>query len=462
MKIKYPREAMRIDTKLKKRLKKWVGVWLAVFFFSGACLAAINTLTGAQVVAQNQLVFQLTEPFKYHYSSLPSPERLVIDFDKTVLKANLTQLAFGALPVKSIRTSMNSAKTLRIVLDLKAKLKPQFHVVPPQRGRQWQLWVSFSPMAMANTNTVKTLPSVSKMPTSSSMAAAMRPHTPVFANKRTVQKTPVKATKTVVKVNAKTPTSTLTSAPKANIKASYRPRSVIIVIDPGHGGKDPGAHGKQGTREKNVVLGIARRLQMEINRHPGMHAVLTRNGDYYIDLRQRLRIARKDSGDMFISIHADAFIQSSSYGVSVFALSEHGATSEAARWLAAKENYSELGGVDLNGLDDKNGMVRSVLIDLSQTATISASLELGTDVLHSLGQVTRLHHHFVEQAPFMVLKSPDIPSILIETGFISNPAEEIKLRSPAYQEQLAKAISLGAQNYFAQHPPMGSYWEAKN
>lgn len=444
---------MRIDTKLNKRLKKWGGVYLAVFFLSVAYFSQANTLTNAKILEQNQLVFQLTEPFKYHYFSLLAPERLVIDFDKTALKMDLSHMALGSLPVNSIRTSVSAAKTLRVVLDLQSALKPKLQLLPPDHGLSWRLLVSFSSATMVNTNTVKT-PAVLKTPVSS-MAAAMRPHAPVFADKTPVQKTPAKA---AAKVNA----SASTLKPKVNIKASYRPRPVIIVIDPGHGGKDPGAHGKQGTREKNVVLGIAKRLQAEINRHPGMHAVLTRNGDYYIDLRQRLRIARKDSADMFISIHADAFIQSSSSGVSVFALSEHGATSEAARWLAAKENYSELGGVDLNGLDDKNGMVRSVLIDLSQTATISASLELGTDVLHSLGQVTRLHHHSVEQAPFMVLKSPDIPSILIETGFISNPAEEAKLRSPAYQAQLAKAISLGAQNYFEQHPPMGSYWEAKN
>jgi N-acetylmuramoyl-L-alanine amidase len=233
-------------------------------------------------------------------------------------------------------------------------------------------------------------------------------------------------------------------------------RKVVVVIDPGHGGKDPGASGYHRTLEKHVVLAIAKKLQQKINRQSGMVAVLTRDGDYFIDLRRRLDISRRYHADIFVAIHADAFTNTQSHGASVFALSQRGATSEAARWLAEKENYSELGGVNLKDLDDKNGMVRSVLIDLSQTATIQAGLKMGTNVLRNLGGITSLHNHKVEQARFVVLKSPDTPSILVETGFISNPNEEQRLASAAYQEQLSQAIFNGIYQYFREYPPRGT------
>lgn len=238
-------------------------------------------------------------------------------------------------------------------------------------------------------------------------------------------------------------------------------RDVVVVIDPGHGGTDPGAKGSQKTWEKNVTLMIAKKLKQLIDKQPGMRAVLTRQGDYYLGLRERLSLARKHSGDIFISIHADAFINKESNGASVFALSQRGATSEAARWLAEKENYSELGGVNLKDLDDQSGLVRTVLIDLSQTATIGASLHLGDMVLGQLDKLTRLHYNKVEQARFMVLKSPDIPSILVETGFISNPREEKNLASAAYQARLCQAIFQGVKRYFEDYPPHGSKMEAE-
>ncbi len=238
-------------------------------------------------------------------------------------------------------------------------------------------------------------------------------------------------------------------------------RPVVVVIDPGHGGKDPGAIGKRGIQEKNITLRIAKKLKYYINKQPGMKAVLTRRGDYYVGLRQRLAIARKQDADIFISIHADAFKNRQSNGASVFALSQKGATSEAARWIAEKENYSELGGVNLSELDDKSGLVRSVLIDLSQTATIGASLHLGERILSHVDTITNLHHEKVEQARFVVLKSPDIPSVLIETGFISNRQEEKNLSSPSYQRRMALAIFKGLNRYFWDYPPAGSYLYAK-
>ncbi|MCH9756177.1 MAG: N-acetylmuramoyl-L-alanine amidase [Gammaproteobacteria bacterium] len=237
-------------------------------------------------------------------------------------------------------------------------------------------------------------------------------------------------------------------------------RDVVVVLDPGHGGKDPGAIGARKSTEKNVVLAIAKKLKQRIDKQPGMRAVLTREGDYYVGLRERLDIARKHNADVFVSMHADAFVHPHSKGASVFALSQRGATSEAARWLAEKENYSELGGVNLSGLDDQNDLIRTVLIDLSQTATTTASLQMGSQVLRRLDHVTSLHSHAVEQARFIVLKSPDIPSILVEMGFISNPQEEKNLNSSKYQARLTNAIFEGLRTYFWNHPPHGTRLEA--
>jgi N-acetylmuramoyl-L-alanine amidase len=241
----------------------------------------------------------------------------------------------------------------------------------------------------------------------------------------------------------------------SSITPTVRPKDVIVVIDPGHGGKDPGATGVQRIHEKTVVLNIAKKLQNLINQQPGFKAVLTRNGDYYLTLRRRLAIARREHADIFIAIHADAYPDPFAHGVSVFALSERGATSEAARWLAARENQSELmGGVELN---DKGDVLKSVLINLSQTATIQASLLIGENMLDNMHYISTLHHSAVEQAAFVVLKSPDIPSLLIETGFISNVHEEIKLGNPNYQNSLAHAMMLGIKEYFLQRPPPGTW-----
>jgi N-acetylmuramoyl-L-alanine amidase len=239
------------------------------------------------------------------------------------------------------------------------------------------------------------------------------------------------------------------TSPQANLtpKKKLTSKQFIVVIDAGHGGKDSGALGRDGMKEKTVVLALAKRLANLINQSPHMRAVLTRNGDYYVALRNRLVLARKRDADLFISIHADAFYDTSARGASIYALSPRGATSEAARWLAQKDNYSELDDIALNSLKDRSPMLRSVLIDLAQTATIQDSLHLGHQILYSLDSISSLHYKQVEQAPFVVLKSPDIPSILIETGFITNPFEEQRLSDPRYQKKLAIAIRDGIQRY---------------
>lgn len=230
------------------------------------------------------------------------------------------------------------------------------------------------------------------------------------------------------------------------------------MIDAGHGGKDAGAVSPTGAREKDVALAIAKHLQTLFHREAGIRAVLTRDGDYYIGLRERLRIARKHKADIFVSIHADAYKTPQASGASVFALSPSGASSEAARWLAEKENLSELGSVNM---DDKGIALRSVLLDLAQTGTISLSVQMGSQVLSELNKMARLHHPSVEQARFMVLKSPNIPSILVETGFISNNKEAQQLTHPAYQQRLARAVHAGVRRYFMQYPPAGTILAAK-
>ncbi|HLA75767.1 MAG TPA: N-acetylmuramoyl-L-alanine amidase [Gammaproteobacteria bacterium] len=236
--------------------------------------------------------------------------------------------------------------------------------------------------------------------------------------------------------------------------AAVPPRDIVIAIDAGHGGEDPGARGRNGTSEKDVVLAIARKLAALIKKEQGMRAVMIRDGDYFVSLRKRIDKARAHKADMFISIHADAFSSPEASGSSVYVLSERGATNEAARMLASRENAADLvGGVSL---DDKDNLLASVLLDLSQTATIEASLDVGANVLDALKQLGEVHKRQVEQAGFVVLKSPDIPSILVETAYISNPREERNLRDPRHQQALAQAIMNGIYAYFAKHPPSGS------
>ena len=255
---------------------------------------------------------------------------------------------------------------------------------------------------------------------------------------------------------ATTPTVTQDSSGK---------RDVIVVIDAGHGGEDPGAIGPRGTREKDVVLKMAKTLANLINNRPGYTAKLTRTGDYYIGLRNRTILARKYNADLFVSVHADAFRTPQPKGASVFALSQRGATSETARWLANSENRSDLiggaGGLSLDGRDD---MLAGVLLDLSMTASINASLGVGSSVLGKLGGVAKLHKPGVEQAAFAVLKSPDIPSILVEAGFISNPQEEKNLATEWYRNKLAGAIMKGIDDYFQKTPPPGTLlaWQKQN
>lgn len=352
------------------------------------------------------VTFFFSKPVKYHQFILGSPDRLVFDFKDTKLTPAVYANQLQSALVKQVRFANRGKQHVRVVLDL------------------------------ADVATVKKTSSLSN--------AQLQLHL---------------TTKAEQTFHAQDKTHKGSNVHSKKIPPAIKSplRDVVVVIDPGHGGKDPGAVGRQGTREKDVVLAIAKSLKQLVDKQPGMRGYLTRKTDHYIGLRERLSLARNYNADIFISIHADAYRNSRSHGVSVFALSQRGASSEAARWLAEKENYSELGGVNLAELDDENGMVRSVLIDLSQTATIGASLKLGERVLDNLDDIARLHHQGVEQARFVVLKSPDIPSILIETGFISNHHEERLLGSRSYQGRLAQSILRGIKHYFSEHPPRHSY-----
>lgn len=378
-----------------------------------ACAVTLSKLTVLAKPTGGDLWFILNEPAVHKAFSLSSPPRIVIDFHNTRLNANLldrlrvlpgfTRLRVGHPTPTILRLVLEFKKSVRLGL-VREELPHRFHV-------QYQLDADRVMMPAYYTP---------EMPRPSGQARSKPTGLPQIAS----------------------PTEYITEK-----------RDFVVILDPGHGGNDPGALGPKKTQEKRITLAIAKRLKNIIDKQAGMRAVLTRSGDYYVGLRERLGIARKAQGDLFISIHADAFHEPRSSGASIFALSQRGATSEAARWLATKENYSELGGVNLKNLDDETGMVRTVLLDLSQTATISSSLTMGNSVLNALRHVTKLHNRHVEQARFMVLKSPDIPSILIETGFISNPNEEQNLSTPNYQQQMSLAIYKGVQEYFRVHPP---------
>jgi N-acetylmuramoyl-L-alanine amidase len=352
----------------------------------------------------SRLVFDLNSEAEHKIFPLNSPNRLVIDIENSKMLDSLKDLDTSVGPVKKIRWGMRDKKDLRIVLDLRDAIDAKSFPLPPNKQYSHRLVVDLIP----KNNALK----------------------------------PLKISKPVL--DAK--------------QAQAISRDIIVAIDAGHGGEDPGAIGHGGIYEKKVVMAIAKKLEALLEKEPGFKPVLVRTGDYYIGLRDRTKKARMANADLFISIHADAFSSSRASGSSVFALSQRGATSEAARWLADKENSSDLiGGVGGVSLDDKEDLLAGVLLDLSMTASLSVSLELGQMVLNSMGGVAKLHKRRVEQAGFAVLKSPDIPSLLIETGFLSNPGEGKKLKTSSYQRRMASSIHQGIKRYFMQFPPPGTY-----
>ena len=355
----------------------------------------INSLRIWPAPDHTRLVFDLSDPVEHRVFSLENPNRLVIDISDVRLNTQLDSSDLTNTPISRVRSAVRNKTDLRVVLDLSQDVQPRSFLLRPNEQYGHRLVVDL-----------------------------------VLPEK---QKTPKQ------------------QAPKT-IKQQ---RQIVIAIDPGHGGEDPGAIGPSGTREKHVVWGISKELASIIEKDPAFKPVMTRTGDYYIGLRKRVEVARNARADLFVSVHADAYRLPQPQGSSVYVLSQRGASSESARWLADSENRADLiGGVEgVLTLGDKDETLAGVLVDLSMTATLSESLKVGSRVLKNLGRVNHLHKRDVEQAGFLVLKSPDMPSMLIEAGFISNPQEEKRLKDLAYQRKLAQQIANAIKDYFIENPP---------
>jgi len=400
-----------------------------------------------------RVTFETARPVRHQFFEVPDPPRLVLDLEGVELDAELKSIAGKVREddpyIKQVRVAVNRPNVARVVFDLKSAVKPSVFPLAPAGAYRHRLVLDLYPEAPRDPLLALVQPGpdpIGEIARAPVLEPAAAPEAPVAA--------PEAPALPVVRLEpGKAP-------PAKPARATRIDRLVTVVIDAGHGGEDPGARGRRGTLEKEVTLAISRRLKERIDREPGMRAVLTREGDYFIGLAQRVQKARRVQADLFVSVHADAWVQPNARGSSVFALSERGATSAAARWLAKRENESDLiGGVNL---DVKDPVLARTLLDLSQTATINDSLKLGKAVLGELGDVNHLHKAAVEQAGFAVLKAPDIPSILVETAFISNPHEEKRLNDSAYQEKLADAIFQGIRGYLAKNPPLARDRLAQN
>lgn len=405
---------------------------------------------------------------KTEHFLVSDPPRLVVDIDGLGLNNTLKSLVAKIEPndpyIKQVRVGQNRPNVVRLVFDLKEEIKPQVFTLAPVAGYKHRLIFDLYPTepvdpiaalirkgewmtdetasAAANSaNPASPLPAAPPAQTEAGTDAIAKLESEMSALNGTpppqaVQPTPSKGE----------------AKPAAQLASQKVVRMITIALDPGHGGEDPGAIGASGAREKDIVLAVAKRLKAKLEQLPNTRVMLTRDGDYFVPLGQRVQKARKVQADLFVSIHADAWISPTARGSSVFVLSEKGASSSAARWLANDQNKADLIGGANFAVQDKQ--IASVLFDLSTTAQINDSLKLGKAVLSEIGGINRLHKASVEQAGFAVLKAPDIPSILVETAFISNPEEEAKLRDDGYQNRLAEAITKGIKRYFADNPPM--------
>ena len=458
---------------------------LSAILFEAAA-GGIDSIRVRAEQTRARVVFDLKDAINYRAFTMRNPDRVVIDIEniaypKALSLPSAPQSAEEAFEVlDGLRYATRNDSGLRIVLDLNARVALQHTILPPRQHYGHRLVLDlYRPDAQVTNETrkpllVKAAPRAPETKASSTSMSAKPP----MAESKPASDDGAKAlallnggaaaeiqTQTVVEQNGRkesmpratvaaesTPTTAHIEPAKGDISPSLSkpPRNVVIAIDAGHGGHDVGAIGPKGTYEKNIVLQISKELAAEINRKHGMRAILTRNKDNYVPLRERMQRARQQEADLFISIHADAFRDRRVRGSSVYVLSQHGASSEAARWLAENENAADLvGGVSLG---DKDEVVKSVLIDLSQTASIDASIDAADTVLSALKKIGKVHKSTVQHAGFMVLKSPDIPSLLVETAFISNPVEEKRLRTKNYQRKLARALSDGIFRYFSDNP----------
>jgi len=389
---------------------------LALSLFVGALEAQVVSTRIWPARDYTRVTIESKNELRYTLFALKDPERLVLDFEGAELSPALAELhgkvTTGDPYIEKLRVGRFRPGVLRLVLDLKASVNAQAFTLKPIAEYGHRLVLDLYPLVPPDP-----------------LAALIEQSEKAIPSAPPVAGTPAPARPQPTKIE----------------------RLAIIVIDAGHGGEDPGALGRLGSREKDITLMIAKRLKALIDAESNMRALLTRDADYFLPLHVRVEKARKVKADLFVSIHADAFVRPDARGSSVFALSGRRATSEAARWLAKKENEADLvGGVSL---DVKDRYLAQTLLDLSQTATMDHSLRLGRSVLRELGAVNTLHKPHVEQASFAVLKAPDVPSILVETAFISNPEEEKRLNDHAYQDRLARALLSGIRQYIAKHPP---------
>ncbi len=425
---------------------------LILFLAAATAQAAPIAIASARVWPGSdytRITFETATPINHKMTVLQNPDRLVLDLENVELGSMLKTLSDkvqdGDPYIKKIRAAYFKPGVVRVVVDLKAETKPSFFALKPAGEYKHRLVLDIYPkldplMAMLDQH-------AKQQDQGEQGGGGWTPGTADAMPAVVPDAKPLDAAADARPDNAGKDDDVPADKPNDGVD-----RLITVAIDAGHGGEDSGAHGASGTYEKDVTLAIAKRLKSLIDQEPNMRGVLTRDGDYFIPLHGRVVKARKLQADLFVSVHADAFTRPDARGSSVFALSERGATSAMARYLAKKENESDLiGGVNL---DVKDPYLARTLLDLSQTATINDSLKLGKAVLGNLGEINNLHKGMVEQAGFAVLKSPDIPSILVETAFISNPEEERKLNDDAYQTKLATAIVTGIKKYFASNPPL--------
>lgn len=448
-------------------------VAFAALFLSQFIVRASSAAEGVTAIRiwpaeeYSRVTFESRQSINYALALVTDPSRLVLDLEDVDLPSVQKEIngrtAANDPYIAGIRTARFKPNVVRVVFDLKAEVKPQIFNLKPVGDYGHRLVLDLYPakpvdplMALATR--------AEKSPTTPPVSATDSERLPPkqeIQERATLESSPIPVPPQSSTPAATPPVSTASSSAKSNPRERLSvDRLITIALDPGHGGEDPGAKGRRGAQEKHVTLAIARRLKTIIDAEPGMRAVLTRDDDYFVPLQNRVEKARAIKADLFVSVHADAFVRPQARGSSVFALSERGATSVAARWLAKRENEADLiGGINI-AVKDRH--LAQTLLDLSQTATIQDSIKLARAVLGQLGGINTLHKSQVEQAGFAVLKAPDIPSILVETAFISNPEEEKKLTDEHYQDKLAQAILRGIKQYFAKNPPAGRPLLASN
>ncbi len=406
----------------------------------GASIVAVRVWPAEEYT---RVTIESDAPLAQKHFLIDNPNRLVIDIEGLELSPALRELIGKVRDddpfIAGVRVGQNQPRVVRLVLDLKQPTAPQLFTLAPVAAYHNRLVFDLYP-------TEERDPLLALLDGKASHEAA-----------QSVQDALSDFIARMEERDSTTPqargTPTAPGAPRPPVGLQQKiDRLIVVAIDPGHGGEDPGATGPSGLHEKDVVLQIALRLRDRINAIPNMRAMLTRDADYFVPLHERVRKARRVQADLFVSIHADAFMTPKARGASVFALSQNGASSSAARWMANRENAADLiGGINVNAREPS---VMRTMLDMSTTAQIRDSLKLGSEVLGQIGKVGRLHKSSVEQAGFAVLKAPDVPSILVESAFISNPEEEAKLRDPEYQTQLVAALAHGIQRYFARNPPL--------